>query len=218
MATQSKYQQTLPVWQSRILLAAGLAALTAAALGSGAYAFQTASASQEVWGIPTDAVIKTTLAVAADIGVAFGAAVTMWLWRSGRKGLRKQAYVAIAATAFAFILGVSNLSGYFAWTRQQHTIDAVHANPLYELAVANADAVREGRLPYLAGHDRRLLLEGQIATTAVRDSGDLGKAFGLHLLVLVFGFAYRLPAPRQQRRVRRARAPRGEPRLVVNNR
>lgn len=214
----SHYQQTLPVWQSRVLLTAGLAALAAAALGSGAYAFQSASASQELWGIPTDAVIKTTLAVAADIGVALGSAVTVWLWRSGRKGFQKQAYVAAVATAWAFILGVGNLSGYSAWTREQHAVDAVLANPLYQVAAANAErAAADPAHFYVTGQDRRLLLAAQAPVTATRDFGDVSKAIGLHALVLVFGFAYRLPAAKKTPKKKAARVQKGKPKLVVSN-
>lgn len=213
----SHYRSALPVWQSRVLLASGLAALGAAALGSGVYAFQSASVSQEVSGIPTDAVIKTTLAVAADIGVALGAAVTAWLWWSGRKGLRRQAGWAIAATALAFSLGVSNLSGYSAWTRAQHAVDAAVANPLYAVAVANAERVARGELAYVTGADRRLLMSAQAPVTAEREFGDWLRAVGLHVLVLLFGFAYRLPA--NKAKAKKAKRPRvkSAPKLVVSN-
>ena len=212
----TNHNSSLPEWQSRILLGAGLAALAAAALGSAVYAFQSASDSQEFYGIPTDAVIKTALAVAADIGVAFGAAVTAWLWWSGRKGLRKQAIVAAAATSLAFALGVVNLSGYSAWTRQQHEVDAVHANPLYEVAVANAARAESDPRYYVTGTDRRLLQAAQAPLTAVRDAGDIFKAIGLHVLVLVFGFAYRLPKQRKEtkRKSKQSRAT-GKPKLAV---
>lgn len=213
----SQIKQTIPQWQSRVLLIAGLAALAAAALGSGVYAFQSASASQEVYGIPTDALIKTTLAVSADIGVALGAAVTAWLWWSGRKGLRKQAYVAAGATALAFCIGVSNLAGYSAWTRQQHAVDAAVANPLYAVAVANAERVVAGERPYLSGAEQRILREAQAPIAADRDSGDWLRAFGLHILVLLFGFAYRLPTRRKAVRKATKRASRSTPKLVVNN-
>lgn len=206
----------LPEIQSRILLGAGLCALAAAALGSAVYAFQSASGSQEFYGIPTDAVIKTTLAVAADIGVAFGAAVTAWLWWSGRKGLRRQAYVAAVATALAFVLGVVNLSGYSAWTRQQHARDAAMANPAYAVALANAERAERDPRFYLTGTDRRLLEAAQAPQTAVRDAGDVFKAVGLHVLVLVFGFAYRLPKARKpaKRKAKQSRA-QGKPKLAI---
>ena len=207
---------SLPELQSRILLGAGLAALAAAALGSAVYAFQSASTSQEFYGIPTDAVIKTTLAVAADIGVAFGAAVTAWLFWSGRKGLQRQAIVAIAATSLAFVLGVVNLSGYSAWTRQQHSVDSVLENPLYRVAVANAERAERDPRFYLSGSDRDLLEAGRDPQTAIRDAGDVFKAVGLHILVLVFGFAYRLPTRRKEvkRKAKKSRAI-GKPKLVV---
>lgn len=213
----SQYRQTLPEWQSRILLGAGLCALAAAALGSGVYAFQSATSSQEVYGVPTDAIIKTTLAIAADIGVALGSAVTAWLWWSGRKGLRRQAYIAGIATMLAFTLGVSNLSGYSAWTREQHAVDAALANPLYAMAVANAERVTAGQMAYLTGADRRLLEAGQANITAERDFGDVMRATGLHILVLLFGFAYRLPTKPKVRAKKANRARKGTPRLVVNN-
>lgn len=209
-------KSTLPEWQSRVLLAAGLCALAAAALGSAVYAFQSASDSQAVYGIPTDAVIKTVLAVAADIGVALGAAVTAWLFFSGRKTYVRQAYVAAAATLLAFILGVVNLSGYSAWTRSQHAADAARANPLYELAVANADRAQADPRFYLSRTDRDLLEAGQTPDTATRDAGDVAKAIGLHVLVLLFGFAYRLPTRRKaaKRKVKKSRA-QGQPKLAV---
>lgn len=213
----SQYRLTLPEWQSRTLMGAGLAALAAAAFGSGVYAFQSASDSQLVYGVPTDAVIKTTLAVAADVGVALGAAVTAWLVWSNRKGLQRQAIWAAAATALAFALGVSNLSGYYAWTRGQHAADAARSNPLYAVAVANAARVESGEAPYLLGDDRRILQAAQAPSNAVREGGDVGKAIGLHVLVLLFGFAYRLPAKRKQKVVRKRRTQKGQPRLVVSN-
>lgn len=212
-------KSALPEIQSRILLTAGLCALGAAALGSAVYAFQSASDSQSFYGIPTDAVIKTTLAVAADVGVAFGAAVTAWLWWSGRKGLRRQAYVAMVATGLAFSLGVVNLSGYSAWTRQQHGRDAAMASPVYAVALANAERAERDSRFYLTGTDRRLLEAAQAPLTAERDAGDLGKAIGLHILVLVFGFAYRLPMKRKlpvKRKTKQSRA-QGKPKLVVSN-
>lgn len=212
----SQSRLTLPEWQSRALMGAGLAALAAAAFGSGVYAFQSASVSQLVYGIPTDAVIKTTLAVAADVGVALGAAVTAWLYWSNRKGLQRQAIWAAAATALAFTLGVSNLSGYYAWTRGQHAADAARASPLHDVAVANAERVARGEMAYLTGADRRLLEQAQAPSNAVRESGDVGKAIGLHILVLLFGFAYRLPAKRKAKVVRKRRA-QGKPKLVVSN-
>lgn len=211
-------KSALPEIQSRVLLGAGLAALAAAALGSAVYAFQSASDSQQVYGIPTDAVIKTVLAVAADLGVALGAAVTAWLWWSGRKSYQRQAVWAIAATALAFSLGVSNLSGYSAWTRAQHSADAAQANPLYAVAVANAERAAADPRYFVSGSDRRLLAAAQTPDTAQRDFGDVMKAIGLHILVLLFGFSYRLPTRRKatKRKAKQSRA-QGKPKLVVNN-
>lgn len=206
----SKYQQILPTGQSRALLAAGLAALGAAALGSAVYAFQSASTSQELMGIPTDAVIKTTLAVVADFGVAFGAAVSLWLWRQDRQWSKRQAYVAIAATAWAFVMGVSNLSGYSAWTREQHGADAARHSPLYEVAVAHAEAARaHADMPasyFISSREQDLIEAATVPATAERTGGDVFKAIGLHALILMFGFAFRLPAKRSYRRRRKTAA------------
>lgn len=209
-------KSALPEIQSRILLAAGLAALFAAGLGSAVYAFQSASASQEIYGIPTDALIKTVLAIAADIGVALGAAVTAWLWWSGRKTYQRQAVWAIGATALAFALGVTNLSGYSAWTRAQHAADAARANPLYTVAQANAERAAADPRYFVSGTDRRLLEAAQTPDTAQRDFGDVVKATGLHILVLLFGFAYRLPTRRKpaKRKAKQSRA-QGKPKLAV---
>lgn len=217
--TSSNLRHTLPVWQSRVLLGAGLAALAAAALGSGVYAFQSASASQEVYGIPTDALIKTTLAVAADIGVALGAAVTAFLFLSGRKGLKRQAWVAAAATALAFCIGTANLSGYFAWTRAQHGVDAVIEDPLYRVAVANAERAVDDPRFHLNGTDRRLLEAARTPDTAERDFGDVLRAIGLHILVLLFGSAYRLPTRKAAKSKRSTRRPAkgSTPKLVASN-
>lgn len=211
-------KSTLPELQSRILLVAGLACLGAAAFGSAVYAFQSASDSQEVYGIPTDAVIKTILAVSADIGVALGAAVTAWLWWSNRKTYQRQAIWAIGATALAFSLGVANLSGYSAWTRAQHAADAARSNPLYAVAQANAERAAADPRYFVSGTDRRLLQAAQTPDTAKRDFGDVLKATGLHILVLLFGFAYRLPTRRKQakRKAKQSRA-QGKPKLVVAN-
>lgn len=211
----TKHNLTLPVWQSRVLLAAGFAAFLAAELGAGVYAFQSASASQEVWGIPTDAALKTVLSVAAGLGVALGAAVAAWLWRTGRKGLRKQAYLAMVITAWALFVSVGNLSGYFGWTRAQREVEAVTTNPLYAVAAANAQAVVEGRAPYLTGADRRLLMDGQANADAQREAGDVSKALAVHLLILGFGTAYRLPTPTKRRRRNAKTRAEGKPKLAV---
>lgn len=208
----NNHNLSLPTWQSRALLLAGLAALAAAELGSGVYAFQSASGAQQVWGIPTDAVLKTAMSVTAGLGVAFGMVVTAWLWRTGRKGLRKQAWLAMAVTAVALAISVSNLSGYFAWTREQHAAEAVRAQESFRIAAERRDAGA-----YLSRSDEALLRRGQAPTDAERESGDLGKALGVHLLVLGFGAAYRLPVPAKRKRKAKQTRAQGKPRLVVNH-
>lgn len=208
----NKINLSLPIWQSRVLLGAGLAALTAAELGAGLYAFQSASASQEVWGVPTDAVLKTVLSVAAGLGVAFGAAVTAWLWRTGRKGLRRQAWLAMAMTAWALLISVGNLSGYFGWTRAQAVAEAVRASEPYRIAL---DRVRSGA--YVTSEDLRLVRRGEAPSDAERELGDVGKAFGVHLLILGFGAAYRLPAQTKTRRKAKQSRAQGKPKLKVVN-
>jgi hypothetical protein len=204
---------SLPMWQSRALLGAGLAALAAAELGSGVYAFQSASGAQQVWGVPTDAVLKTAMSVTAGLGVAFGMVVTAWLWRTGRKGLRKQAWLAMAVTIVALAISVSNLSGYFAWTRAQHSAEQVRSSEAYHIALTRIESGG-----YVPDADYRTVRRGQAPADAERESGDLGKALGVHLLVLGFGAAYRLPASATRRRKasKKSRA-QGKPRLVVSH-
>lgn len=215
MAALSQPKHVQPRWQSALLLSAALLTTAAACTGGVIYAVQTASPSQSLYGIPTDVVIKTALAVTADIGVAFGAIVTAWLWRTGRKGLRKQAILAGVMTALAVVIAVSNLSGYNAWIRNQVQVEAVRSNPLYELATENAERAAAGQV-YLSSADRRMLEAGQTNTTAVRNGGDVVKAFGIHLLILGFGAAFQLPVKAQRRKARRPRRA-AKPRLVVSN-
>lgn len=203
---------SLPVLQSRALLGAGLVALTAAELGSAVYAFQSASASQEVWGVPTDAVLKTALSVTAGLGVAFGMVVTAFLWRTGRKGLRLQAWLALVVTTVALAISASNLSGYFAWTRAQHGAEQVRASAAYQIAL---DRIEAGG--YVPDQDYRTVRRGQAPADAERELGDLGKALGVHLLILGFGAAYRLPAPRKQKRISKKSRATGKPKLAVVN-
>jgi hypothetical protein len=209
----TNHNLTLPVWQSRALLVAGLAALVAAELGAGAYAFQSASASQEVWGIPTDAALKTVLSGAAGLGVAFGAAVAAWLWRTGRKGLRKQAWLAIVMTSWALFISVANLSGYFAWTRAMHAAETVRESVEYRTAL---ERIEGGA--YVPDDDRRLVRRGNDPADAEREPGDLGKALAVHLLILGFGAAYRLPATAKRRRKAKPKTrAEGKPKLAVVN-
>ncbi|MGE0533134.1 MAG: hypothetical protein AB7P35_17635 [Hyphomonadaceae bacterium] len=208
----NKINLSLPVWQSRVLLGAGLAALAAAELGAGVYAFQSASASQEVWGLPVDAALKTVLSVAAGLGVAFGAAVTAWLWRTGRKGLRRQAWLAMAMTVWALAISVGNLSGYFAWTRAQHAAETVRESTAYRVAL---ERISSGA--YVPDDDRRLVRRGEAPADAEREFGDVGKAFGVHILILGFGAAFRLPAPAKRKRQTKQIRAKGKPRLAVSN-
>jgi hypothetical protein len=204
---------SLPLWQSRALMCAGLAALAASELGAGAYAFQSASASQEVMGVPTDAALKTVLSVAAGLGVAFGAVVTAWLWRTGRKGMRRQAWLAAVMTAWALTISVGNLSGYFAWTRAQHVAETVRASEPYRIAL---DRIEHGG--YVPDDDYRTVRQGQPPSDAERETGDVGKALGVHLLILGFGAAYRLPAPaRRKRKAKQQVRAQGKPKLAVSN-
>lgn len=210
----TKHNLSLPTWQSRALLASGLLALAAAELGSGVYAFQSASSAQQFYGIPTDAVLKTVLSVAAGLGVAFGAAVTAWLWRTGRKGLRRQAYLAIAMTVWALVISVGNLAGYFSWTRSQHAAEIVRMSEPYRIAL---ERVNSGA--YVPDEDRSLIRRGEPPADAEREFGDIGKAFGVHILILGFGAAYRLPEPQKRKRKQPTKQTRakGKPQLAVNN-
>lgn len=205
---QLSMNMALPVWQSRILLVAGLAALAAAELGAGIYAFQSAARSQELYGVPVDATLKTVISIAAGLGVALGASVSAWLWRTGRKGLRKQAQLAILMTIWALTISIGNLSGYFAWTRAQHGAEAVRATTAYQVAVERING-RE----YVSDEDRALARRGQAPSDAERELGDIGKAFSVHLLILGFAAAYRLPAPPKKKRATRPQRARGTPKL-----
>jgi len=204
------YTNTPPQWQSQTLLVGALLALGAAELGAVAYAYQSASRSQILelggFGVPTDVVLKTAMSVAAGLCVALGPAVAAHLWRSGRKGQRRQALLAIAAALVGLCVSTSNLSGYFAWTRGQREIETVTSNPLYAVAVANAERVARGEISYLTGADRRLLSEGQALSAAARDGGDVGRALFVLILISAMGSAYRLPAkPKAAKRTRRRR-------------
>lgn len=191
----SQSNLSLPVWQSRALLVAALAALAAAALGSGVYAFQTASASQEVWGIPSDALLKTVLSCSAELGVAFGAVVTAWLWRTGRRGLRKQAYLAGAMTAVAVLVAAGNLAGYTAWTRAVRVAEVARSSDEYRIAARRRDANQ-----YLSGADEAILRRARAPADAEREAGDWGRAFAVHICILGFGAAFRLPAAAKRKR------------------
>lgn len=216
--TKPVTNQTIPSRQSAALLLASLAATAAAATACAIYAVQSASPSQAILGIPTDAALKTVMAVVADLGVCFGAIVAAWLWRTGRKGLRKQAIFAMVMTAFATAAAVGNLGGYFAWTNGQHVADVTKASPLYPVALEHArlEAAHPG-VGYLSSRDRDMLEKAQVPDTAHRTDGDTLKALGIHLLILGFGAAYRLPAPRKARKAKVTKRSAAKPKLVVSN-
>lgn len=201
-----------PARESAALFVASLAALCAAEIGAGVYAAQSAASAQALWGIPTDAILKTALSVTAGLGVAFGAPVTAWLFRTGRKGLRGQAWLAALMTALALVISASNLSGYFAWTRGQAEAEAVQASMAYRTA-ARLQARREaGEAVYIRREDEAVLRSGEPPADAERELGDIVKAFGVHLLILGFG-AYRLPAQRKAPARKRKPAAKGKPNL-----
>jgi hypothetical protein len=207
----TNHNMTLPTWQSRALLFSALAALAAAEIGAGVYAFQSASSEQVFYGIPTDAVLKTVISVVAGLGVAFGAAVAAWLWRTGRKGLRRQAWLAIAMTVWALTISVGNLSGYFAWTRAQAQAEVTRSSVEYRTALSR---IEDGA--YVPDSDRAIARRGEAPADAERELGDLSKAFGVHILILGFGAAYRLPAPAKKRRRKAKKQNRaGQPKLAV---
>jgi hypothetical protein len=212
-----KTETSRPEWQSQTLLVSALAATGAAAAMCAIYAWQSASPSQAIFGIATDAALKTAAAVLADVGVALGAIVTMWLLQTGRKARRPQIIVAATMTALSFGYAVGNLSGYYAWTRDQRQLEAVHANPAYAIAELHARQVLAGARPYLLGGENRMLEQGQSLATADRKDGDWWKAIGLHALILGFGAAYRLPASRKTTVRVRSRRSAGKPKLVVSN-
>jgi|GEM_PF-6854603 len=211
--------QTPPAWQSQVLLAGALAALAAAELGAVAYAFQSASMSQvlDLGGmmVPTDVVLKTAMSIAAGLCVALGPVIAAHLWRSGRKGLRRQAYLAIAAALVGLCVSTSNLSGYFAWTRSQREVETIRANPLYAVAAANAAKVVSGEISYLIGADRELLAAGQGLSAADRNGGDVGRALFILVLISGMGSAYRLPT-RPKKVVKRPRRGRSSSENVMD--
>ncbi len=194
-------QNTLhaPVLQSRVLLVAGLVGLAAALTGEATYAWQSATASQALLlgdvTVPVDAVIKTAISLAAGASVAFGAIVAAHLWRTGRKGLRKQAYLAITMTLVALLVSVGNLSGYFAWTRGQHSAEVARASESYRVADERRDANA-----YLSNADEAILRRAEAPADAERELGDTGKALFAHLLIAGMFAAYRLPNKQQSKR------------------
>lgn len=197
---------TAPVWQSRALIVLAILATIAVEFATAAYNYQSASRSQLLdtglgFTIQTDVLLKTLMSVAAGASVVIGSVVMAHHWRKrNMKGRMGQAIVAIIVTVFGFVVSVSNLSGYFAWVRDQRAVEVVRENPLYRAAAANAERVARGELPYLSGDDRRILREAQQLTTAEREPGDVFRA--IFILGLVAGMAtgYRLTEPSAQMR------------------
>lgn len=195
-----------PVWQSRALLTGALLAAGAAGVGSAVYAFQSASLAQVFYGVPTDAVLRTMTAVAADLSVVFGPVVTVHLWRTGRRGLRRQSYLAAAVALIGLLISVGNFSGYLAWTRGQRVAEAAQGSVLYAAAV---DHIRSGG--YVSPEDRNAVTAALAPAGAERQLGDVAKA----LLVLAgsagMASAYRLPlAPKRRRSSKRPADIRGK--------
>jgi len=202
------YTPTPPRWQSLVLIGGALTALAAVELSCATYAWQTASTAQtlELGGlaVPSDVALKTAQSVAAGLCVALGPAVALHLWRSGRVALRRQAWLGVAAALVGLVVSTSNLSGYYAWTRQQHAAEAAAASPLY--AVAQAAAARAlAEDGYLAHADRVVLERAQTPATAARSGGDVARALLILTLVSGMSAAYRLPGKAKAQPKRRAR-------------
>lgn len=216
---------TAPIWQSRTLITLAVAATVAIECASIAYAAQSASRSQVLdlgFGpIQTDVLLKTLMSVAAGAAVVIGSVVAAHQWRRRHmRGRLSLAWIAVAVTAVGFVISTSNLSGYFAWVREQRAVEVVRDNPLYMAAAANAARVARGELLYLTGDDRRILREAQQVATADRTLGDVGRAGFMLALVAGMATGYRLTdkrpgdAPEQGKakpKRRRRRASREEP-------
>lgn len=207
---------TPPAWQSKVLVAGALAALAAVELSAATYATQTASRDQilVVLGIAiwTDVVLKTAMSLAAGLALALGPVIALHHWRSGTaKAKRQLAVLAAGAALVGLFISTSNLSGYYAWTRQQNAAEVTRSGALYELAEANAaraiEAARTAGAPqvYLSSSERALLEAGQAPVTAARTEGDIGRALLILALVSAMATAYRLPEPAKQAKRSRAR-------------
>lgn len=215
---------TAPKWQSRTLIVLAVAATVAVEIASVAYAAQSASRSQIIdlgFGpIQTDVLLKTIMSVAAGASVVFGSVVAAHYWRRRHmRGRLAQAWIAVVVTLVGFVISTSNLSGYYAWVREQRAVEVVRDNPLYMAAAANAERVARGELAYLTGDDRRVLREAQQVATADRTAGDVGRAAFMLALVAGMATGYRLTDKRSgdmpeqgkpKRKTRKRRAPRDE--------
>lgn len=186
-----------PIWQSWALLIAALLATGAVEVASAAYAFQSASRAQvlDLGGvaIQTDVLLKTLMSIAAGLAVVIGPSVAIYKLSKQGERTRRQGYLAVAVCVVGFWLAAGNLSGYFAWTRDQRAVEVAQDNPLYDMAAANAARVARGEAAYLTGDDRRILREGQAQITARREAGDVARAAFILALISGMATAYRLP-------------------------
>lgn len=207
-----------PAWQSGVLLGTALTALAFCEYASGFYAWKNASLDQVLvlWGfsIPLDAVIKTGLSIVAGITCTLGFPVAMHLWRTGRKGLQRQAKLAFAVSGVAAVLTMSNLSGYYAWTRD--TAEALKFQTTLEYRTAADDYAADAQVLRSNGSlgqdrydqhkaDLATLQRGEVKATAERHLGDVGRASVILALIIGAASAFRLPGTAARKAVRRTK-------------
>lgn len=208
------YTLTPPAKQAKALFWGGMIALGAVELGGVTYAMQTASPDQVLdlgggLALQTDVVLKAAMQIAAGLCLAIGPAVAAWQWRGARRNKTRRAYawVAIAASIVGFAIAAGNLSGYRAWTRDQHVTAAAAESPLYRVALANAARAEAGQ-GYLSASDRAALRAGEAPTTAQRTLGDwIGAGLTL-LLVSAMGSGFQVAGAGRAKRTRRPKAAR----------
>ena len=140
--------------------------------------------------IPTDAILKTIVAVGAGIYGALGVPVSIaLLQREGKTAkYRRQAQVGLALALCAILISIGNLSGYFAHTRAQATAEFTTQSPIYLQAIA-----KQERGEQLYRYERDAIENAQRTATPKRNLGDILKAALIYVLIVVAGPSYRLP-------------------------
>lgn len=214
---------TLPRRESKVLLATGLAILAAASFGEAVYAFQTAAQAQAFTllgvTVPTDALLKTVVAVGAGIYGALGVPVSIALLQRGGAKYEHQARVGLALAAAAILISIGNLSGYFAHTRTQAVAEMTETSATYRQAAA-----KMARGERLYRSELEAMERAERTPTPERNIGDVFKAALVYVLIVTCGAAYRLPAERggKRRTKRQATQPvkrtrRSRPRVAAND-
>jgi hypothetical protein len=190
------------IW-SRIFPVLGLATLGAVTTMEGVYVFSTASHHHLLMGVPSDGLGKLALGLAVSLLGFGGASVVGAKLGDDRKYVRKGAGFALALTFAAFVFSASNLSGYFAWTRQSAEVAALTESVRYTDAVADAKFAAElraaGKSLTSDQYDRAkevaaILAEATPPATADRHVGDWVKALLAHGLILGMASAFQMPA------------------------